>query len=107
MTGQLEWWPDYGSGPLWEPSGRGGVPVEPSSLNLGSDLADRLARWNAEYAEDKLPTEGGGDGDWIGRGVRLLAKVRHQLAGRFEVSTTEPWWGELPEERTGGQGSCH
>lgn len=100
-------WPDYGSGPLWEVSGRGGVPVELSSLNLGSDLADRLARWNAEYAEDKLPTEGDGDGDWINRGVKLLAKTRHQPAGRYEVSTTEPWWRELPEQQADGQGPCH
>jgi hypothetical protein len=91
VTGTLEWWPDYGRGPLWQPAGLGGTHVEPASLGLESDLADRLAKWNAEYDDDKLPNEGGGDDSWISQGIDLLAEVRHQLMGRYRVVVREPW----------------
>jgi regulator of protease activity HflC (stomatin/prohibitin superfamily) len=32
------------------------------------------------------------------RGPGLLAEVRQDLAGRYEVVVTEPWWGEPPSE---------
>ena len=93
VTEVLEWWPDYGSGPLWKKSGRGGVHVDVSSLGLPPDLVARLTEWNASYIEDKLPLEGDGDRAWISRGTELLAEVRHHLLGRFEIMVTEPWWG--------------
>lgn len=55
MTEALEWWPDYGGGPLWKASGRGGKQVDSEALGLPLDLAVRLAAWNQRYAEDKLP----------------------------------------------------
>jgi hypothetical protein len=32
------------------------------------------------------------------RGPGLLAEVRQDLAGRYEVVVTELWWGEPPSE---------
>jgi hypothetical protein len=94
VTGTLEWWPDYGGGPLWQASGRGGQQVDSGALELPLDLAARLAAWNQRYAEDKLPTTGGGDPEWLEQGIRLLAEVRRCLAGRFDVAVSEPWWEE-------------
>jgi hypothetical protein len=88
----LEWWPDYGSGPLWKKSGRGGEHVDASSLGLPADLVARLTAWNASYTPDKLPLEGDGDSAWISQGIELLAEVRRHLPGRFEIIAAEPWW---------------
>jgi hypothetical protein len=88
----LEWWPDYGSGPLWKKSGRGGEHVDASSLGLPTELVARLTAWNASYTADKLPLGGDGDSAWISQGIELLAKVRRHLSGRFEIIAAEPWW---------------
>ena len=93
----LEWWPDYGSGPLWKKSGRGGEHVDASSLGLPADLVARLTAWNASYTADKLPLGGDGDSAWISQGIELLAKVRRNLSGRFEIIAAEPWWGAQDE----------
>ena len=93
MTQTLEWWPDYG-GPLWKASGRGGQQVDARALDLPAGLAAQLATWNQRYDEDKLPVTGKGDPGWLEEGIRLLAEVRRCLAGRFDVTVSEPWWGE-------------
>jgi hypothetical protein len=98
VTEVLEWWPDYGSGPLWMRSGRGGVHVDAASLGLSSDLATRLAEWNASYSEDKLLRESDSDSAWISQGIELLAEVRQNLLGKFKIIVTEPWWGEHPHD---------
>jgi len=82
--------------PLWQKSGRGGQHADSRALGLPQDLAGRLAVWNQEYGEDKLPIGGGGDRDWLEHGRQLLAEVRQCLAGKFEIAVTEPWWGETP-----------
>jgi len=89
----LEFWPDYGPGPLWT---AGGEWAEPLALGLPATLAERLSGWNAGYEEHRLPLEGPGDQVYIAAGVRLLADVRQALVGRYRVVTTEPWWGEPP-----------
>ena len=98
VTEVLEWWPDYGSGPLWKRSGQGGVNVDAASLGLSPDLVARLTEWNASYHEDKLLPESNSDRAWISQGIELLAEVRQHLLGRFEIIVTEPWWGELPHD---------
>jgi len=55
----LEFWPDYGSGPLWSH----GAVVSPGDVAVDPSLAERLIRWNAEYTEDKIPLDGPGDQD--------------------------------------------
>jgi hypothetical protein len=91
----LEFWPDYGPGPLWQ---RGGTPADPAALGLPADLVERLRAFNDAYEEERLPVEGGGDPDYLTTGVRLLADVRDALDGRFRVVVTEPWWGEPASE---------
>jgi hypothetical protein len=98
VTETLEWWPDYGGGPLWKASGRGGKHIDSETLGLPLDLAARLAAWNQRYTEDKLPVSGDGDREWLEQGVRLLAEVRRCLASRFDIVVTEPWWGEAPHD---------
>jgi len=95
MSTALEWWPDYGHGPL---VGDQGVPIAPGSLGLDPDLVMRLDDWGSAYSEDKLPMEGNGEPTWIAEGIDLLAEVRAALTGRFQVVVTEPWWGEEPTE---------
>jgi hypothetical protein len=94
VTETLEWWPDYGRGPLWRVSGRGGQPADPGALGLPLELAARLAAWNGDYAEGKLPLTGVGDHEWLEQGAGLLTEVRRCLAGRYDIVVTEPWWGE-------------
>jgi hypothetical protein len=89
----LEFWPDYGPGPLWDAQGKA---VEPRSLGLAADLLNRLLAFNAAYAEERVPIDGPGDADYLGEGTSLLAAVRAALKGRFQVVVTEPWWGEEP-----------
>ena len=38
----LEFWPDYGSGPLWTH----GAVISPSDVDVDPSLAERLIRWN-------------------------------------------------------------
>lgn len=94
MLDVLEFWPDYGPGPLWLK----GAPAPLSALNLPADLSDRLQLWNEAYEERLLPSEGDGDPDYLSTGKALLAEVRAALRGRFRVLVTEPWWGEVPSD---------
>lgn len=89
----IEFWPDYGPGPLWTEDGRS---VDPRALGLPEILAERLVAWNARYEEDRIPVEGDGDADWLAEGTALLHDVRSQLGPDYEVTVTEPWWGEDP-----------
>lgn len=89
----LEFWPDYGSGPLWTEDGK---PVHPRALGLSNLLAERLANWNARYGENRLPIEGDGDAAWLDEGIALLRDVRGELGPEYKVAATEPWWGEAP-----------
>lgn len=89
----LEFWPDYGPGPLWTADGEA---VDVASLGLSADLAQRLAAWHSNYAEDRVPIEGDGDPVWLAEGVALLRDVRAELGVDYAVVVTEPWWGEEP-----------
>lgn len=85
---ELEFWPEYGSGPLWVD----GSPVDAAEL-LPADLAGRLATWNDAHADEKLPIDGAGDPAWMAEGAGLLAEVRAALAVTQVVVVDEPWWG--------------
>ena len=89
----LEFWPDYGPGPLWTDDGQ---PVDLSSLGLSRDLVERVAAWNAAYEETKVPIEGTGDDGWLSEGKRLLGAIRDAVGSEYQVVVTEPWWGEEP-----------
>lgn len=89
----LEFWPDYGGGPLWAASA--GV-IDPAAVGLNADLVARLAAHNQAYEEERLPLEGPGDAEYLAEGTRLLAAVRQALSGRYRVVVREPWWGEEP-----------
>jgi hypothetical protein len=89
---QLEFWPEYGAGPLWDE----GAGVDPTQLGLPTELVERLVAWNARYGDERLPMEGPGDPAWLGEGRRLLAETRTALAASHRVVVTEPWWGEEP-----------
>lgn len=95
-----EWWPDYGSGPLFRVGGGpAGAVVDVRDLGLPGGLASELAAWNSAYEEVKLPTEESmGDVEWLAHGVQLLARTRQALDGRATVIVTEPWWGEEPAD---------
>jgi hypothetical protein len=94
----LEFWPDYGPGPLWDAHGKA---LEPQSLGLDADLANRLLAFNAAYEEERVPVDGPGDAEYLAEGTGLLATVRAALNGRFRVIVTEPWWGEEPQAPNG------
>lgn len=85
---ELEFWPEYGSGPLW----RGGRAIDLQTVGVEADLVRRLLAWNAEYADEKLPAGGPGDIEWIDRGRALLAGIRAAVEGEVVVVVTEPWW---------------
>jgi len=89
----LEFWPDYGPGPLWTDDGKAadlvGLPLDP-------DLVERMTTWNAAYSEDKVPLDGPGDLVWLSQGKRLLDEVRAALHDQYRIVVTEPWWGEEP-----------
>ena len=89
---KLEFWPDYGGGPLWWPDG---AAVDLASLPLSEELRSRVQAWNARYEEAKLPSEAN-DVAWLAEGKVLLAELRHALSDRLIV-VTEPWWGEEPD----------
>ncbi len=88
----IEFWPDYGPGPLW----RDGRAVVPEELGIPEPLATQLRTWNAGYDESRAPIDGPGDSAWIAEGVELLRATRDALAPRTQVVVTEPWWGEEP-----------
>ena len=89
----VEFWPDYGSGPLWTEDGKA---ADLRSLGLPSELVAQLEVWNGQYAEDKIPIEGEGDSGWLGEGISLLRRTRAALGSDVHVVVTEPWWGEDP-----------
>jgi hypothetical protein len=89
----LEFWPDYGPGPLWRQDGQ---PVDLSALDLTPDLIQRVTAWNAAYEEDRVPIEGAGDLAWLREGKGLLDAIRAELGTKYRVVVTEPWWGEDP-----------
>jgi len=84
----LEFWPDYGAGPLWS----GGRTVEPEDLELDPSLATRLRDWNAQYEEWKIPIDGPGDEEWLADGKRLLKEVRQALGPDYDLGANEDWW---------------
>lgn len=90
---RLEFWPDYGSGPLWSDEGKA-LALE--SLGISPVLAERVRLWNSQYEEDKIPMDGPGDVEWLTEGVGLLHLLRAALGDGVEVVVTEPWWGEAP-----------
>ncbi len=47
----MEFWPDYGPGPLWS---EGGKSVDLTSLGVDPDLVERIEAWNAAYGEHKV-----------------------------------------------------
>jgi hypothetical protein len=90
----IEFWPEYGgAGPLWSPDG---TSLDLDALPLTPGLRDRLRRWNSDYDDEKLPTGGSGDADWLGEGRRLLSEVRQALDG-VDVVVHEDWWAEPGE----------
>jgi hypothetical protein len=92
MSEAIEFWPDYGAGPLWV----GGRAVDVERPDIPPDLAHRLVSWNAEYGDERLPMEGPGDAAWLSEGRRLLHELRAAV-WPVEVVVTEPWWGEEPK----------
>lgn len=88
----LEFWPEYGQGPLWSD----GKPAALMELGLPDSLVQRLRAWNALYQEHRLPIDGAGDPAYLAAGTALMQEVRVALEGRYEVVTTEPWW-EAPD----------
>jgi hypothetical protein len=63
---RLEFWPDYGSGPLWSDEGK---PLALGSLGISPMLAERVRLWNSQYEEGKIPVDGPGDVEWLTEGV--------------------------------------
>lgn len=90
---QLEFWPDYGAGPLWSEDGKA---VDLQALGLPDQLVERLTVWNGQYAEERVPLEGSGDAEWLSEGVVLLRRTRKALGSTFQIVVTEPWWDEDP-----------
>lgn len=73
---QLEFWPDYGKGPLWTERG---TAVALDEIALLTDLAERLRAWNRQYSEEKIPIDGAGDAAWLREGTDLLRRTRGRL----------------------------
>lgn len=69
----LEFWPDYGDGPLWA----AGAAVDPVAVGVDADLAAHLAAHNEAYEEERLPLDGPGDVDYLAEGTRLRGALRH------------------------------
>jgi hypothetical protein len=91
LVTRVEFWPDYGSGPLWTEDGQA---IDLRSLGLPDELAEQLELWNGQYDEDRIPVDGAGDREWLARGAHLLERTRFALGPGCEVVVTEPWWGE-------------
>jgi hypothetical protein len=89
----LEFWPDYGPGPVWTEDG---VAVDLGQLGVEPDLVAEVMAWNGAYSEEKVPVDSSGDAAWLGEGKRLLGEVRSALGAEYRVVVTEPWWGEEP-----------
>ena len=89
----LEFWPDYGPGPLWTDDGK---PADLAVLSIDPGLVERLTAWNAAYSEDKVPVGASGDEAWMSEGRHLLSEVRAALDHEHQIVVTEPWWGEDP-----------
>ena len=87
----LEFWPDYGDGPVWTPDGK---VADLAGLGLSHDLIAALGAWNRRYAEDKIPLDGVGDAAWLAEGRLLLRRLREALKPDHAVVVTEDWWGE-------------
>ena len=49
---RLEFWPDYGAGPLWTDEGK---PADLESLSLPHDLVERVRSWNSRYEDGQAP----------------------------------------------------
>lgn len=88
----LEFWPDYGDGPVWVD----GANADLTTLGLDARLIDDLLKWNGLYREDKVPLEGAGDLAWIAEGRVLLRRLREAVEREHTVVVTEPWWGDDP-----------
>jgi hypothetical protein len=89
---ELEFWPEYDSGPLWA---QGATSVDLSSLPLSEGLRARLVAWNDRYDDSKLPFENN-DTVWLDAGKVLLREIRHELGDAYEVLVNEEWWDEEP-----------
>jgi hypothetical protein len=89
----MEFWPDYGPGPVWTEEG---VPVDLGGLGVPPALVAELAEWNAAYSEKKVPIGSAGDAAWLRDGSRLLNELRSALGPDYQVVVTESWWGEDP-----------
>lgn len=89
---RLEFWPGYGSGPLWNDEAN---PLSWNRLN-SPGFAARVRSWNSSYAEDKLPLHGPGDAGWLAQGTDLPLQLCNELGDGAEIRVTEPWWGETP-----------
>jgi len=89
----VEFWPDYGRGPLW----KDGKPADPAALGVDADLAARLRDWNSRYAETNLPIDTSGSPAYLAEGSRLLREVRAAVEAGYRLVVTEPWWGEEPD----------
>lgn len=89
---RLEFWPDYGAGPL---GGDDGKPADLGALGLPNDLVSRLADWNRRYEEDPLPADGAGDSRVPGSGSPTASGVprgaaRHGSCTGFRAMVDEP-----------------
>jgi hypothetical protein len=91
MVSDLEFWPDYDGGPLWDAAG---VTVDVSSLVLPAELEQELGHWNALYDDSKLPIGENKDEAWLEQGRVLLRQLRESLSGRYRVLATEEWWSD-------------
>ncbi|WP_460666356.1 hypothetical protein [Kribbella swartbergensis] len=98
MTRTLEFWPDYGQGPLWDEQGRA---VNLDELDLPPALVERIRNWHGRYEEDRLPIDGPGDSGWLSEGLELLSSIRSSLTD-IRVVVTEPWWDETDSDAPEG-----
>jgi hypothetical protein len=90
---RLEFWPDYGPGPLWDEDGN---PVDLGLLGISQELAERVRLWNSHFEEERIPVDGPGNTEWLAEGAILLQQLRTDLGPDVDVVVTEPWWGETP-----------
>lgn len=90
---RVEFWPDYGPGPLWDDGGR---VVELDGLGLAPELVERIRSWHGRYEEERIPVNGPGDPVWLAEGRELLAAIRAALPD-VTVVVNEPWWDEPPK----------
>ena len=85
----IEFWPDYGSGPLWGEDGRA---IDPRSVGLSARLASELAAFNRSYSEDFIEEPASAAArEYRARGRGLLSELRRELAGVCQVVVVEGW----------------